>query len=214
MSKVKVNEIYESNSYGKFIVLSNLPGYRSIVQFIDTGFTKNVRTNKVIRGEIRDPLKRTVYGVGFFGIGEHKSSSNGVELSKYTAWTNMLERCYSEKFHKSRPTYKGCSVCDEWHNFQNFALWYEENCIDGFQIEKDILIDGNKVYSPKTCEFRSCQENNQKAHSKNYRFKSPGGDIINIYNLRKFCKEMGLTSSAMYNVASGKQSNHKGWVKA
>jgi hypothetical protein len=56
-----------------------------------------------------------------------------------------------------RPTYKGCTVDESWHNFQNFAAWYDKNFyeIDGerMELEKDILIKGNKVYSPETCVF-------------------------------------------------------------
>lgn len=55
------------------------------------------------------------------------------------------------------PTYKGCTVCDEWHNFQVFAKWYDENyyLLDDqrTELDKDILIKGNKTYSPETCVF-------------------------------------------------------------
>lgn len=69
----------------------------------------------------------------------------------------MLKRCYDKNWKQKHPTYKDCTVCDEWHNFQNFAQWYEENYyeIPGeiMQLDKDILIKGNKVYSPDTCCF-------------------------------------------------------------
>lgn len=32
----------------------------------------------------------------------------------YKRWRNMLERCYSAKHHAKYPTYKNCTVCDEW----------------------------------------------------------------------------------------------------
>ena len=72
-------------------------------------------------------------------------------------------QCYSvvmtQKYHEKYPTYKGCSVCEEWWNFQNFAEWYEDNfyTIEGEKIclDKDILVKGNKIYSPKTCTFVS-----------------------------------------------------------
>ena len=61
------------------------------------------------------------------------------------------------KFKKKDITYDDCIVCEEWHNFQNFAEWYEENYyeVDGKPtfLDKDILIKGNKIYSPQTCVF-------------------------------------------------------------
>ena len=69
----------------------------------------------------------------------------------------MLRRCYDSKFHKNQPTYVNCFVCKEWLNFQNFADWYYENYyeIEGevMCLDKDILIKGNKIYSPDTCMF-------------------------------------------------------------
>ena len=69
----------------------------------------------------------------------------------------MLNRCYDEKFHEKYPTYIGCEVDKNWHNFQNFAEWYYNNYyeIEGGKmcLDKDILYKHNKVYSPKTCIF-------------------------------------------------------------
>lgn len=69
----------------------------------------------------------------------------------------MITRCYSNKQTSKRRTYKNCEVCKEWHNFQNFAKWYEENYYtisnQVMHLDKDILIKGNKIYSPNTCIF-------------------------------------------------------------
>ena len=69
----------------------------------------------------------------------------------------MLERCYSEKYQEKNATYKDCEVCEEWHNFQNFAKWYENNYyeIKGEKmcLDKDILVKHNKIYSPENCIF-------------------------------------------------------------
>lgn len=62
-----------------------------------------------------------------------------------------------KNFIKKHPTYTDCEVCDEWLNFQNFAKWYDENFyeVDGerMHLDKDILVKGNKIYSPETCIF-------------------------------------------------------------
>ena len=71
----------------------------------------------------------------------------------YRTWVSMLERCYSEREHQRHPTYVGCKVCDEWLLFSNFKRWMEQQDWQGKQLDKDLLIEGNKVYSPETCIF-------------------------------------------------------------
>lgn len=71
----------------------------------------------------------------------------------YRTWVNMLKRCYSEKYQARQPTYIGCSVCDEWLTFSNFKKWMEKQDWEGNQLDKDLLTNGNKVYSPETCVF-------------------------------------------------------------
>jgi len=71
----------------------------------------------------------------------------------YRVWDNMLQRCYSSKFQDTRPTYKGCSVSEEWIRFSNFRAWMECQDFEGMHLDKDILFEGNKVYSAETCTF-------------------------------------------------------------
>ena len=71
----------------------------------------------------------------------------------YIRWNNMLERCYSNKSQEKRPTYKGCSVCEGWLLFSTFKKWMEQQEWEGRALDKDFLIEGNKVYSPDTCVF-------------------------------------------------------------
>ena len=69
----------------------------------------------------------------------------------------MVQRCYDEKYHNKRISYKDCTVCDEWLCFQNFAQWYDNNYyeIDNekMHLDKDILHKNNKIYSPDNCIF-------------------------------------------------------------
>lgn len=106
---------------------------------------------------IRKRFTPSVYGVGFLGYGKNKSSINKIAQKKYSVWKGLIRRCYSKEARDS--TYKDCSVCTEWHNFQNFAEWYDENYIDEWHIDKDILVKGNKIYSPETCCFVPTQIN-------------------------------------------------------
>lgn len=71
----------------------------------------------------------------------------------YRAWADMLKRCYSAKYQESNPPYKGCSVSEEWLIFSNFRSWMAAQDWEGKQIDKDILFEGNKLYSSDTCVF-------------------------------------------------------------
>lgn len=91
--------------------------------------------------------KKKIFGVG---INDCEFSSN----KKFAiVWRDMIQRCYDSNFISINPTYLGCSVCDEWLYLSNFKEWFDKNYIEGYQLDKDILVKGNKVYSPETCCF-------------------------------------------------------------
>ena len=73
----------------------------------------------------------------------------------YKTWAEMLRRCYTESLQAKRPTYKGCTVCDEWLRFSTFKAWMEQQDYEGKQLDKDVLSHGNKIYGPQTCVFVS-----------------------------------------------------------
>jgi len=77
----------------------------------------------------------------------------------YQRWSNLIRRCYSEKEQKRGPSYIGCTVCEEWKHFSNFKAWMETQDWEGNELDKDILVRGNKVYSPETCVFVSSTVN-------------------------------------------------------
>lgn len=107
-----------------------------------------------VSGGVKNPYDRTVYGVGYIGVGEYKPSINKKNTQEYDLWKNMLERCYCEKRRHRAKTYINCEVCEEWHNFQNFAKWFHENkfeCKDRLHVDKDIIKAGNQVYCPQYC---------------------------------------------------------------
>ena len=87
----------------------------------------------------------------------------------------MLERCYSDKFIKSRPTYIGCTVCDEWHSFMAFRAWMKTQDWKHKALDKDLLIQGNKVYSPDTCCFVTVALNNLLFDHSSARGRFPQG---------------------------------------
>lgn len=109
------------------------------------------------RGSIKNPYDRTVYGIGYIGVGKYNVAKNESDNWKlrYSVWRNILGRVYCEKTGHRHKAYAECEVCEEWHNYQNFSEWYETNMYqvgtEKMQIDKDILYPGNKVYSPDKC---------------------------------------------------------------
>lgn len=89
------------------------------------------------------------------GMGYRGSENVDCKSESYLKWHDMLNRCYNAKFHERQPQYKECTVCEEWLNYSNFKVWYEQNKIAGMalDLDKDILFKGNKVYSSETCCF-------------------------------------------------------------
>lgn len=122
------------------------------VQFDDGFIVEGVTYDSVKNGAIKNPYYLSVFGVGYFGEGIFKSKINGKTTDAYRRWVSMLGRCYNLKFH-SHHTYKDTIVCEEWHNFQNFAKWFYKNCKEGFELDKDLLVETSKIYSPETCCF-------------------------------------------------------------
>lgn len=154
----RIGEVYKTNEEYLVTIIEYINNRNVIVKFNDDyGATISVHYSQCKKGTIKNPYHRDVYGVGYIGIGEYRSKQNGKYLKSYGAWRRMLERSYDVKWHAKKPSYTECSVCEEWHNFQNFARWYEENYyeIEGerMELDKDILVKGNKVYSPETCVF-------------------------------------------------------------
>lgn len=77
----------------------------------------------------------------------------------YQVWANMIARCYSARYQAMNPSYIGCTVSPEWHYFSEFKAWMEGRHWQGMQIDKDLLLKGNKVYGPEACVFVSNQLN-------------------------------------------------------
>lgn len=71
----------------------------------------------------------------------------------YDKWHGMIRRCYSRKLHQRHSTYSGCSVCEEWKTLSKFKEWFDQQPLERYSwdLDKDLLLPDNKVYSPETC---------------------------------------------------------------
>jgi hypothetical protein len=147
---------------GNFKVISGFEEGLCTIQFTDTGYTKTVKKYPLINGSVTDPYFKSKYGEGYLGEGVHRRGSD--ELAKcgtkfkpssvYNRWSSMFSRCYNQ----NDPEYNlyggmGGSVSEQWKNFQNYADFFEGVSYQNLELDKDILVPGNKVYSQDNCVF-------------------------------------------------------------
>lgn len=94
--------------------------------------------------------------------GKHKTRvpPGNVKTKACQLWENIKNRCeYLPKMDEVRfGKYAGADACEEWKDFQNFAQWFEDVQASGYyqqgwQLDKDLLVKGNKIYAPEFCVF-------------------------------------------------------------
>ena len=122
--------------------------------------------------------RRKVYGIGVNDANYMVNRKGYKQCKFYNVWCSMIERCYTERMHKKRPTYIGCYVCVDWLLFSNFRAWMAKQDWKGKELDKDLLIKGNKLYSPETCIFVSQEINKLIQNTKSVRGELPLGVSI------------------------------------
>ena len=153
--KTCVGKVCKSNLSGDFKILKYNDSKEVEIQFLKTGFETSVQLTNIRNGNVKDPYSPSVYDVGIVGT-KYQSTINGVLTKEYEIWTGMLERCYSEKCQKKQPTYGGCEVSDNFKYYEYFYEWCHKQIgfgNEGWQLDKDLLTKGNKVYSENSCVF-------------------------------------------------------------
>lgn len=99
----------------------------------------------------------TVYGHGKNDV-NFQGDVGGKRIWQYVLWKDMLKRCFCEKVKLRYQTYQDVTCCSEWLSFATFLEWCNKE-VDykgkpqGMALDKDIIIKGNKVYSPEACSF-------------------------------------------------------------
>lgn len=131
---------------GSIATVVKYNSYTSIDIITSSGYTKNVKGNCLLSGFIKDNFVPSVYGIGYLG-------DKNVSYKCKQVWYSGLSRCYDKNFQINCPSYIGCSFIKLWHNCSNFEEWFDENYVDGWHLDKDLKVYGNKLYSPETCVF-------------------------------------------------------------
>ena len=178
-----VGKTFHTNSFGKLTVVEKVGKSKALVRFEETGFETVAYLSEVRRGKVADKLKPTYLGVGILGSKSTKNLENNKHCKEYILWSGMLCRCYDEKYSNNKPTYKGCTTSDMFRNYSFFYEWCDSQIgfskVDesgkSFQLDKDILVKGNKLYSEDTCCFVPQEVNLLLATSKLKRGEYPLG---------------------------------------
>lgn len=155
--KNRVGEKYISNEGFEYEIIDYKGWDKCTILFNNEEVRENLSYGQVKNGKVKNYIFAQIYGIGYIGKGDYNTYFKVGDAFVYNRWLHILKRCYDEKALKIMLTYKGCSVDKRWHNFQNFAKWFEDNynheIMGGWELDKDILVKGNKIYSPDTCCF-------------------------------------------------------------
>lgn len=150
LEDIKIGQVFPTNQGGS-ITIKEVINYRNVVveHNDDYKHTVTVKLQRILTGEIKNPYFPNVHGIGFIGTGKYSYK----DKTAYQLWQGMITRSYSQKTKERQPKYANVTTAKEWHNFQNFAEWFysQSHYMDGYNLDKDILKEGNKEYSPSTC---------------------------------------------------------------
>lgn len=155
-SRFNVGDILVSKTYGIYEITAKNED-RIFVKFHNTGYECDFNRTVLYGNQVKDYMQPTVFGVGYLG----EPTINDCDPTKLLIiklWRGMFSRCYDVKKLNERATYRDCTINKEWHSLANFKRW----CLSqfdaghyqsGWELDKDLLVRGNKVYGPDTCCF-------------------------------------------------------------
>lgn len=169
---VNKGEIFQSNNYGEFEIVSEIKSNKKkrkfIIRFLQTGTKKECYINEILKGEVKDNFLPKIHGIGYLGNGHKKGNEK-----LYNIWISMIGRCYN-KNDKAYKYYgeKGITIDRRWHCFEYFLedviklKNYNENLTKKslIELDKDLLQlnveTSKKVYSKETCIWIPKRTNN------------------------------------------------------
>ena len=155
ISKDCVGKVCKSKSSGDFKILKYNDSKNVEIQFLKTGYETVVQLTNIKSGKVKDRYLPSVYNVGILGS-KYPSKVNGRNTKEYDLWHSMLQRCYSDNSKKKRPTYEGCECSENFKSYEYFYEWCHGQIgfgVEGWHLDKDLLVKGNKVYSEDSCVF-------------------------------------------------------------
>ena len=147
-----VGKVLSSTNYGDFKIIKYVSAKEVLVKFLKTGTEVWCTRKNAFEGGVKDKYFPTICGVGYYGNALPKRSHPKIERI-YNVWSKMIRRCYDAEY-KQFKDYSDCSVSENFACFEYFLSWYLSQVgsdKNNWQLDKDLLIKGNRVYSAEAC---------------------------------------------------------------
>lgn len=199
-----IGRVYNTNISGECFVVDCKSSTDITVMFYD-GYYKKVSKGNLDKGKVKNPfyVGNLTKGVGVFDVEGLVRNNETIKIR--TLWNNMIQRCYYDKFQKRQKTYIAVSVSDEWLVYSKFEsdilsmLNVDKFLNNDWELDKDLLVVGNRVYSKETCCFIP---------------KSLNSNFSSFSEIFKSEKGVSLLPYGTYRVVlGGSQKNHVGCFK-
>ena len=87
LGKTRIGEV-SYTKYGTKAIIIQYFGRNDIVIRFEDGFQHTCHTtyHRFKNGNIKNPYDKTVYGIGYVGVGKYKTQINGVNTKEYNCW--------------------------------------------------------------------------------------------------------------------------------
>lgn len=179
MKEERIGVEFTTNEGYQVIVIDYINAHKIQVMFLDEHKFKTwTEWNSLKCGRLKNPFHKSVCGVGYLGVDKNGEKPIPKEkIREYECWSNMIKRCYDKKVREKYPTYKNCTVSEEWHDFskfledlpkiKNYELW-RDNPQQKISLNKDIyyaelgIIADCKEYNLLTTRFITDKENTRE----------------------------------------------------
>ena len=146
-------KVFKTNNYGDVEVVEYLDSHNITVKFLNTGSIKLTTTYALTTGILKDPEVHITPKYGIMDL--PKSTGKGGKCDPlYRTWNGLMQRCYNPKYKVDNPAYEDCTSSETFRYFSKFKSWYysQIGCYQkDWNLDKDILVKGNKIYSEDTC---------------------------------------------------------------
>lgn len=169
---IRDGDKFTNQQGSEFCVKKYTSAAKIVIEFMSpVRYSVNTNMGNIKKGHVHNKYLPTVAGVGI--IGDFKVD---VKSKLYNTWVHMLKRVYTPRTKLEVVNYGDCSVQNEWLNIENFAEWFNiQNLENNWEIDKDLLIKGNRVYSESSCIFLPREVNAFLTNRRNHRGAYPVG---------------------------------------